>query len=197
MVEQQVKLDRSLGSLELGPIEDRCAEIDGGRIEREQRASEAESMSWGDGVATCVQTVKDILVQAPRSMGMRVRQRRALGWCGDPELLESPLGTRQSLFDLTQRLGSSELTKDHRHELGPRAETLRPSIRPVPVGQLLELSTRNQLENLLENATESLHRRAPPCFELRQPDSTETRRSSTSHLTLFWTGVVRDGFHVC
>src|SRR5258706_3408418 len=46
----------------------------------------------------------------------------------------------------------------------------------MPVGQLLELNTRNELEYLLENATESLHRRAPPCLELRQPDSTGTRR---------------------
>jgi len=46
----------------------------------------------------------------------------------------------------------------------------------VPVDKLLELPARNELENLVENATESLHRRAPPCLELRQPDSTGTRR---------------------
>ena len=44
------------------------------------------------------------------------------------------------------------------------------------IDQLLELGTWNELENLMENATESLQRRAPPCFDLRQPDSTETRR---------------------
>jgi hypothetical protein len=42
----------------------------------------------------------------------------------------------------------------------------------------------------MENATESLHRRAPPCLELRQPDSTGTRRYFILRASdLFWTRV--------
>jgi len=62
------------------------------------------------------------------------------------------------------------------------------------VGELLELRARNKLEYLMENATESLHRRAPPRLELRQPDSTGTRRYFIPLASnLFWTGVVADG----
>ena len=58
VVEQQMKLDRSLGPLEPGPVEHRGAEIDGGRIEREQRAAEPELVPRGDGLATRIQTLK-------------------------------------------------------------------------------------------------------------------------------------------
>lgn len=51
-----------------------------------------------------------------------------------------------------KRLGTAQLAEDHRHELRSRAEPLRSPIRSVPVGELLELSTRNELENLMKNA---------------------------------------------
>jgi hypothetical protein len=63
----------------------------------------------------------------------------------------------------------------------------------MSVGELLKLRARNELENLMENAAKSLHRRAPPCLELRQPDSTGTRRYTSSlPLLLFWTRVQPD-----
>src|SRR5215212_1500776 len=138
-----------------------------------------------------MQALKHILIQLPWSMSVRVRQGRALGGSIHSELLEPSLGAGQPLLDLTQRLRTPKLAEDHRHELRPRAQPLRSSVRPMPIHQLLELCPRNKLENLMENATESLHRRAPPCLELRQPDSTGTRRCFTSpSLQPFWTGVI-------
>lgn len=145
-----------------------------------------------NGRATRIQALEHILIQLPRPMSVRVRQRRTLCRAVNPELLKPTFGARQTLLDLTQRLGSPKLTEDHRHELRPRTEALRAPIRPVQVNDLLELRTRNKLEYLMENATESLHRRAPPCLELRQPDSTGTRRYFTLLASmLFWTRVIR------
>src|SRR5216684_6642936 len=118
-----------------------------------------------NGRATRIQALEHILIQLPWPMSVCVRQRRTLGRAVNPELLEPTLGARQTLLDLTQRLGSPKLTEDHRHELRPRTEPLRASIRSVSVDELLELRPRNKLENLIENATESLHHRAPPCLE--------------------------------
>jgi hypothetical protein len=124
-------------------------------------------VSWGDGVATRVQALKHILIQLPWSMSVRVRQRGALGSSIHSELLEPSFSAGQALFDLTQRLRTPKLAEDHRHELRPRTQPLRSAIRSMPIDQLLELRSRNKLEYLMENATESLHRRAPPCLELR------------------------------
>src|SRR5216684_2381827 len=129
-----------------------------------------------DGRATRIQALEHGLIQLPRPMSVRVRQRRTLGRTVNPELLEPTLGARQPLLDLTQRLGSPKLTEDHRHELRPRTEPLRAPVRSMLVDQLLKLHSRNKLENLVENATESLHPGHLRVFELRQPDSTGTRR---------------------
>jgi len=101
-------------------------------------------MTWRDSVATRVQALKHILVQLPRPMSIRVCERGALGWCIHSQLLEPPVCARQTMLDLTQRLGTPELAEDHCHERRPRVEPLRTPVRTVVVGQLLELLTRNK-----------------------------------------------------
>jgi hypothetical protein len=62
--------------------------------------------------------------------------------------------------------------------------------------QLFELSSRNKLENLLENATESLRHRATSVFRAlttRFYGDPGGSSSLTLHSELFWTGVMLNG----
>jgi hypothetical protein len=74
---------------------------------------------------------------------------------------EFPLAGRQTVADLPERVGSSQLAEKHRHKLSPGAKA---SGMPLGLGfpdQQLKLGARKELENLTEHATESIHVEPP------------------------------------
>src|SRR6266545_4188032 len=181
----------SLRRAELRPVEDARAEIDHGRIEREQRILEFQPALRRDRAAPLEQNLEQRLEQLPRPMGIRVGQRRA-GWCGvDSEVVELPFRRRQAATDLTKRLGPAEMAEQHRHELIPTSEAAGMPFGLVLSGELLELRSGKDLEDLLEDAAYSVHRWGPSCtlsfaqlqlYRPRRFSSRRPRRSQEANL---------------
>jgi len=61
----------------------------------------------------------------------------------------------QAAADFTQRLGLSQLARQHGHELPPAGETAGVPLRPVLTNELFKLQAPKQLEQLRENAAHS------------------------------------------
>src|SRR5277367_1486235 len=63
----------------------------------------------------------------------------------------------QTLFDLTQVVRTSQLAKEHRHQLRPTAYSTRMALGVQLAYFALRVRPRNKLENLTEQAAESVH----------------------------------------
>lgn len=90
-------------------------------------------------------------------MFVRVRQRRP-SRRRYARMVQLPLETRQAITDLAQRMGSAELTEQHRDELSPTGEPAGMTLRLGLMHQRLERVAREQLEKLTEHAAECLSR---------------------------------------
>lgn len=90
VVEQQMKLDGPLCPSELGPVEHLCTQVDRGRVQGELRAPKAKFMARRDGVATLIQASEHVLVQLPRPMRGRIRERGSLAAESTPSCWSRP-----------------------------------------------------------------------------------------------------------
>jgi hypothetical protein len=63
----------------------------------------------------------------------------------------------QAAANLPQGLGMPQLAEQHRDELPPTAEPAGMTLGLIRADHRLEVNARNQLQNLRENATNSIH----------------------------------------
>src|SRR5437667_5976952 len=161
VIEQKVQLDRSLRPTELCPVVERQTQIHHACIQAHQLVLEAEFLPaarlGNRRLALPQQLVKDCLKHLPRAMFVRVGQRGSLRRSLYSKMLQLPFATGQSATDLPQSVSSSELAEQHRHELPPAHEASAVTFRLMRFDGLLKLESREQLQQLRENATKSLH----------------------------------------
>ena len=74
-----------------------------------------------------------------------------------PQVLELAFGGGQPAADFAQRVGLAELTKQHGHQLAPAGEPAQVAVGVMLAHGLLEFQARKQLQQLGEDATETLH----------------------------------------
>jgi hypothetical protein len=122
VVQQAMELDRALGAPELGPVEERRAEIDHRRVQADELALEPElPPALRQRPAAQQQRLEHRSVELPRPMFLGLGQRRAAGG-RDPEVLELALAAPPAATNLPQRVGAAQLAEQHRHELPPAGE---------------------------------------------------------------------------
>ena len=157
VVEQAMQLDRALGAPELGPVEERRAQVDHRRVQTDQLVLEPElPPALRQGLAAQEQRLEHRPVELPRPMLVRVGQRRPTRR-GDAQVLELALAAAEPAADLAQGVGAAELAEEHRHELPPTGEPPGVPLRVRPRHQSLKLGPREELEQLAEHAAESAH----------------------------------------
>jgi len=160
VVEDHVKLHRSLGLLVVSPVEQARAKLDHRGVDRQQRILEPQPVLRCDLSAALKQLLENTLVQLPRPVSVGVRQGGLVWRLLDAEMIELPFHRGQPLADLTKGLSLAQLAKQHRHELLPARKPSRVPLGPGLSYQLLELCPWKQLENLTEHARECAQRRA-------------------------------------
>jgi hypothetical protein len=82
-----MKFNRSLGSAELRPVEDRKAEIDHRTVQAEELVLESELASTNQALTSSQQTIKDLFEHRSGSVGIGVRKRRTRWSVPQPQLL--------------------------------------------------------------------------------------------------------------
>src|SRR5207248_10532229 len=70
------------------------------------------------------------LIERPGPVGIGIGERRPPG-NRRPQMRHLALATRQAAADLAQRMGTSELGKQHRHELDRKSTRLNSSHRTI------------------------------------------------------------------
>ena len=85
-------------------------------------------------------------------MFVGVRQGRAARRFGDPQMHQSPQTAGQTVADLAQGVGASQLTEQHGDELRPTGEALGVTLGGVLLHQRGKLRSREVLEQLIEQA---------------------------------------------
>ena len=157
MIEQQVQLYGAFGAPVLRPVEDAGAEFDQGGIQAQQLVLEAESMGAGDLPAAAQQLIKHASVQLPGPMFVSIGQGGTLGCIRQPQVPQLAFAGRQAAADLAQRLGPSQVTEQHGHELPPATETAGMTLGSVFGDGLFKVVAGKQLQHLAENAGYSYH----------------------------------------
>jgi hypothetical protein len=170
VIEREVELHGALGPAKRGPSEHLGAQVDHGGIKRQQLVLEAKLVRASHRAAPRQQLVEDLFIESPRPMRIRVRERRAARR-GDPQVGELAFAAGQPATNLPQRVRTSELTEQHRHELPPAGEPAG-----VPFGLrrghgVLKVGSRKKLEQLTEDAAKSRHRGWPPSEMVKRENS--------------------------
>jgi len=199
VVKEQMELNGALGLAEISPGKHAETEVDYGGIEAEQLILEAKLFLFTGAlaVAEISQMEEGILVKLPWSMGAGVGKRALGGGNAQSQVTKLAACDGQSVADLPQALGLSELTEEHGDILVPGGEALGMAFCPALMDQPQKRHPGNNLENLTEQTCGKLHSRdsfvvfgdslmvSPYHFE-------ESLFYSTQLENLFWTRMIRN-----
>ena len=154
MIQQDVSFDAALGPAELGPREQRQAQRNGGRVQRQQFILEAELVFARTQALLVAKprqgSLEQILEQRRGPVLIGIGQRGAAGSFGNAQVHQSAEAAGQAVTNLAERIGTAELAKQHGDELSPAAKTLGGVLGAVFLHQRGELSTGKMLEQLIE-----------------------------------------------
>ncbi len=145
VVQEQVQFYRSLGPSEMGPVKDAQTQVDGGRIEADQFVLESEFLHSRKLASTSVeQLTKQLLIKLPGAVLICIGQGGAAG-SGDTQVFQLPLTASQAPGNLSEGMGSAQLTEKHGYKLSPTGESPSMSLGFRFSDGLLELDSRKQL----------------------------------------------------
>ena len=161
VIQQDMHLDTALGAAEAGPGEQRQAESDGGRVQAQQLVLEAKP---GRALAETLpppqaigQVPEQALEEGRRPVRVGIGQRRTPGRTPNAHVDELADAAGQTVTDLAQGIGVSQVAEQHRHELRPASEALGAFLGVVLPHQLLELPPRYLLQKLTEETRVTYH----------------------------------------
>jgi len=161
MVQKQVQFDRTFGSSELSPVEQREGQVDDAGIKAHEFVLELELPS---GVAAghteltfCQQLLKDGLVERPGTVGISVCERGAFRGNANAEVLKLAFATGQSSADLAETMRATELAEKHGDKLAPAGKSFGSVVGTMLFHGLFEFQSGKQLKQLREDARKSMH----------------------------------------
>ena len=176
-VQQRVHLDGGLVLAELGPREQRQAQVDGGRVQRVQAVVQIHADRIGG-----IQRPGDA-DQAParsrrRCASLRVvgvGQRGARHAAAEAHVVELASQRAQAGLDVAKALPISQLGEGHRQILVPAREASRPRIAAVARHATAKLAIRQKAQQLREYGSALVH---APLLPAPEPGFRASRRSN-------------------
>jgi hypothetical protein len=141
-----MKLDRSFGPSEFGPIKHFQTQINGGRIHADQFVFKPERFLPNNlGTAPIEELKENLLIELPWTVLIRIRQG-GMARSRNTQMLQLPLAASETSGNLTQSMGAAQLTKQHGHKLTPTRESFAMTLGLGDSDQVLKLRTRKQLQ---------------------------------------------------
>jgi hypothetical protein len=140
MVQQEVQLDRSLGSPELSPGKHAQAQRYGGAVQSEQLVPEPELplLACHASTVPVQQVVEEVPVHLPRPVGIGIGKGGLPGKVNKPKVPDFAHAAGEAAADLPDALGLGQLAEQHGYELSPRAVSLRMPFGIVVENKLVE-----------------------------------------------------------
>ena len=108
-----MEFNRSFGPTEFGPVEKSHRKVDGRGIQAAQGVFETKFLLAGHLAATALKQVgKDFLVKLPWAVLIGISQGGTAG-SSDSQVLQFSFATSDASGDFPERMGASELAKEH------------------------------------------------------------------------------------
>jgi hypothetical protein len=145
MIQREMQLHRALLTTKGRPRKELGAQIDHRRIQAQELVVEPKVLAARHRATPIEQLIEDRLIQLPRAVGIRIRERRALRR-RDPEVRQLAFATRQPAADLPQRVRAAQLAEQHGDELSPAREAPRMPLRARRDHGPLKIRLRKKLE---------------------------------------------------
>jgi hypothetical protein len=119
VIQKKMKLDGSFGPSEFGPIKDFQAQIDGGRIHGDQFVFKPKRFLPDDlNAASFKEPKEELLIELPGAVLIGIGQG-GMAWSGDAQMFQLPLAASKASANLTERMGTTQLAKQHGYKLAP------------------------------------------------------------------------------
>ena len=125
MIQKKMKLDGSLGPPEFGPIKDFQTQVDSGRIHGDQFVFKPKRFLPDDlDTASFKEPKENLLIEIPWTVLIGIGQG-GMARSRDAQMSQLPLAASKTSANLTERMGTTQLAKQHGHKLTPAAKTFR------------------------------------------------------------------------
>lgn len=167
-VDLGMKFYRGFGLAEMRPREHRQAQVNGGSIDGINHLVDVESVGVFHIKSPCPanQNLRERFVNTPVSMLVCVSQISPSDIAPDAHAVEMRTAS-QTCFDISKTLPESYLRKSHRKELVSGSHTLTRPRHRVKRHAAIELLTVDEIRDLSENETSSVH----PLLRMHQTSS--------------------------
>ncbi len=140
MVQEEMELDRTLGSPELRPGKHAQAQRYGGAVQCEQLVPEPELplLARHASPVSVQQMVKEVPVHLPRPVGIGIGKGGLAGKVIQTQVPDLAHAARKAPADLPDAFGLGQLAEQHGYEVSPRAVSLRMPFGIVVENKLVE-----------------------------------------------------------
>jgi hypothetical protein len=143
---------------ELGPIKHFQAQINGARIHADQFVFEPElSLPNGLDTASFQDLEENLFIELVWAVLIGIRQGGTGRSSVHTQMLQLTLTASKSSGNLTEGMGTAQMTEKHGHELVPARKSFSVTLCLSARNQMLKLHTRKQLQQLAEYATKPVH----------------------------------------
>jgi hypothetical protein len=145
MIQKQMQFDSPFGSAKFGPVKEADTEVNNGGIEADQFVLKPELFLDLDlALASFEELHKDSLVELPGTVLIGISQSGPTGGA-DAQMFQFTFAASQPSGNLSQRMGSAQLTEEHGHKLPPASKSSGMTFGFCLFHGLLELDSRKQL----------------------------------------------------
>jgi len=162
-VQQGVQLDSTLGSSESRPWEQRKAKVDGCGVQGIRGLNEIDpnTVARIQKLSAFDQDLRKVAKNPPIPGFVGIGER-ALGYFStDSGMIQLALHRAQARSDVSQTFSESQLSKHHDHELAIARESSRPPVSTIPLDALVELVSRQEIQQLRKNDSPLVHASTP------------------------------------
>ena len=158
-VQQRVHLHGSLAPAELGPREQREAQVDGGRVQSVEGLIEiqADRIAGVQGPRDANQDLGEISIDPPVARLVGVGQCRACDLAAESHVVELGAERTQAGFDIAEAFAVAQLGEGHAQELVPAGESLLLVVAPVTSDTLLKLIGGKVIQELRKDGATEVH----------------------------------------
>ena len=158
-IDNRVGLDSRLGRAKVGPRKQTQTQVDGGGVHRVERFFDPQSnvVALMDFDCGRNQSMTECFEQSPIASFVGVGQRGAGYLAANPNVVELGALRIETSHQIPQPFPTGQLGIRDAQKLGPGREVSDSVVRRISIDEMLEMTERNEVQQLRENRPATIH----------------------------------------